>query len=441
MKNKVIETIEKFNLINNGDNIIVALSGGADSVCLLYALISLKEKYNINISAAHLNHQLRGHESVRDYEFVKTLCEKLNVPLFYKEVDINALSKETKQSTELCGRNARYEFFNELSNKHNAKIATAHTASDNLETIIYNIARGTSINGLKGIVPKRNYIIRPLININREEVEVYCKENSISYVTDSTNLLDDYTRNKIRHHAVPVLKEINPNAETSASCLSEDAMEISEFLGNCATEALNNSKLENTDCYDCNILKTYPKIIQKQAVIFLCRKLDINNLTRKHIEIMVDILNNGGELDLNGDFKAVSSQNMFRILKLDKSANEFEPLELTENLNFIFANKNYTISLKEINSTEKLVDNSEFEIKPVFRQRNSGDFIDFPKRNIKKSLKKFLIEEKVPKETRDKLLVLAVGSQVLWLEGFGFFKNIDFNGKSIEITVTNVEKI
>lgn len=441
MKNKVIETIEKFNLINNGDNIIVALSGGADSVCLLYALISLKEKYNINISAAHLNHQLRGHESVRDYEFVKTLCEKLNVPLFYKEVDINALSKETKQSTELCGRNARYEFFNELSNKHNAKIATAHTASDNLETIIYNIARGTSINGLKGIVPKRNYIIRPLININREEVEVYCKENSISYVTDSTNLLDDYTRNKIRHHAVPVLKEINPNAETSASCLSEDAMEISEFLGNCATEALNNSKLENTDCYDCNILKTYPKIIQKQAVIFLCRKLDINNLTRKHIEIMVDILNNGGELDLNGDFKAVSSQNMFRILKLDKSANEFELLELTENLNFIFANKNYTISLKEINSTEKLVDNSEFEIKPVFRQRNSGDFIDFPKRNIKKSLKKFLIEEKVPKETRDKLLLLAVGSQVLWLEGFGFFKNIDFNGKSIEITVTNVEKI
>lgn len=441
MKNKVIETIEKFNLINNGDNIIVALSGGADSVCLLYVLISLKEKYNINISAAHLNHQLRGHESVRDYEFVKTLCEKLNVPLFYKEVDINALSKETKQSTELCGRNARYEFFNELSNKHNAKIATAHTASDNLETIIYNIARGTSINGLKGIVPKRNYIIRPLININREEVEVYCKENSISYVTDSTNLLDDYTRNKIRHHAVPVLKEINPNAETSASYLSEDAMEISEFLENCALEVLDNSKLENTDCYDCDILKTYPKIIQKQAVIFLCRKLDINNLTRKHIEIMVDILNNGGELDLNGDFKAVSSQNMFRILKLDKSVSEFEPLELTENLNFIFANKNYTISLKEINSTEKLVDNSELEIKPVLRQRNSGDFIDFPKRNIKKSLKKFLIEEKVPKETRDKLLVLAVGSQVLWLEGFGFFKDIDFNDKSIEITVTNVEKI
>ena len=234
MRNKVIKTIEKYNLINNGDNIIVALSGGADSVSLLYVLISLKEQYNLTVSAAHLNHQLRGEESVRDYNFVKNLCNSLDIKLFYKEVDINALSKETKESTELCGRNARYDFFQQLSNEHNAKIATAHTASDNLETVIYNIARGTSINGLKGIVPKRNYIIRPLINVNREDVENFCTENSISYVNDSTNFLDDYTRNKIRHNVIPVLKNINSNAETSATYLSEDAFEVTELFENMA---------------------------------------------------------------------------------------------------------------------------------------------------------------------------------------------------------------
>ena len=435
MRNKVIKTIEKYNLINNGDNIIVALSGGADSVSLLYVLISLKEQYNLTVSAAHLNHQLRGEESVRDYNFVKNLCNILNIKLFYKEVDINALSKETKESTELCGRNARYDFFQQLSNEHNAKIATAHTASDNLETVIYNIARGTSINGLKGIVPKRNYIIRPLINVNREDVENFCTENSISYVNDSTNFLDDYTRNKIRHNVIPVLKNINSNAETSATYLSEDAFEVTELLENMASEALENSKKENKDCYDTNILKTYPKVIQKYAVIFLCRKIGINNITRKQIEIMVDILNTSGEIDLNSGYKAVSSQNMFRIIKQEVLEKNFEPVELTDDLKFNFAGKCYEFSYKENNSCENIDDYSFLEQKLVIRQRKAGDFINFPKRNITKSLKKFLIEEKIPKESRDNLLMVACDSEILWLEGYGFFKTIKIGDKILKITV------
>lgn len=435
MKNKVIKTIEKYNLINNGDNIIVALSGGADSVSLLYILISLKEQYNINISAVHLNHQLRGEESIRDYNFVKNLCQSLGIQLFYKEVDINALSKETKQSTELCGRNARYEFFQQLSIEHNAKIATAHTASDNLETVIYNIARGTSINGLKGIVPKRNYIIRPLINVNREEVEAFCSDNSIAYVNDSTNFLDDYARNKIRHNVIPVLKDINLNAENSATFLSEDAFEVTEFLENLAVEALESSKKENKSCYDANVLKSYPKVIQKYAVIFLCRKLGINSITRKQIEIMIDILNSSGEVDLNSEYKAVSSQNMFRIIKQEQLENNFQPIELTHNMKIFFAGKCYEISYEENYSCDNIIDYSLLEQKLVLRQRNAGDFINFPKRNIKKSLKKFLIEEKVPKELRDNLLLIACGSEILWLEGYGFFKSIKNGDTILKITV------
>lgn len=438
MKNKVIKTIEKYNLINNGDNIVVALSGGADSVSLLFVLISLKEQYNLNIFAVHLNHKLRGAESQRDMDFVKDLCKKFNVELFIKEVDINAMAKETKQSIELCGRLARYSLFQELSNKYNAKVATAHTASDNLETLIYNISRGTSINGLKGIVPKRNYIIRPLIEVTRQEIEQYCAENSIEYVTDSTNNCDDYTRNKIRHRVVPVLKELNPSVENSAQDLSNDADEVVEFLQKSASDAINNSIIENTNCYDCSVLKKYPKIIQKQAIISICKNAGVENLTRKHIEILTEILNSKGELDLNGDFKAVSSQNMFRIISVNQQNQDFTPVFLTENMSVKYIDKVYEISFVENKQPclENMEDCSFEEIKPVLRQRVSGDYIDFPKRNIKKSLKKFLIEEKVPKEIRDKMLLVAVDSQVIWLEGFGFFQNImDNQGRFLNIDV------
>ncbi len=438
MKNKVIKTIEKYNLVNNGDNIVVALSGGADSVSLLYVLISLKEQYNLSISAVHLNHKLRGAESQRDMDFVKDLCNKLNVELFVKEVDINAMAKETKQSVELCGRLARYNLFQELSNKYNAKVATAHTASDNLETLIYNISRGTSINGLKGIVPKRNYIIRPLIDVTRQEIEVYCEENSFDYVTDSTNNCDDYTRNKIRHRVVPVLKELNPSVEISALDLSSDAGEIVEFLQKSASDAINNSIIENTNCYDCSVLKKYPKIIQKQAVISICKNAGVENLNRKHIEILTEILNSKGELDLNGDFKAVSSQNMFRIISVNHQNQDFTPVLLTENMTVNYIDKTFEISFVENNQPilETTEDYSLIKIKPILRQRTSGDYINFPNRNIKKSLKKFLIEEKVPKENRDKLLLVAVNSQVIWLEGFGFFQNFrDNQGRFLNIDV------
>ena len=178
-----------------------------NSTALLSVFVSLKEKYNLSIYAAHINHNIRGDEAKRDENFCKILCEKFNAELFIKSVDVPTLAKTAEKfSEELCGRNVRYAFFEELSQKFCAKIATAHTASDNAETLIFNIARGASLAGLSAIPPKRGNIIRPLIELSRGDIESYCEENNLEYVTDSTNLADDYTRNYIRHNIIPCLK-------------------------------------------------------------------------------------------------------------------------------------------------------------------------------------------------------------------------------------------
>ncbi|MCH5300827.1 MAG: tRNA lysidine(34) synthetase TilS [Ruminococcus sp.] len=426
MKNKILSAINKYRMISNGDTVIVALSGGADSVCLLYSLVSLKEQFNLTIKAAHVNHLLRGEESQRDMNFVKDLCKELDIELFVKAIDVLYLSKTLKQSTELCGRNVRYEFFEELSIQHNAKIATAHTASDNLETLIYNISRGTSINGLKGIIPKRNNIIRPLIFVTRQEIEDFCKNNNLKFVTDSTNNTDEYTRNKIRHNVVPVLKDINNSVENSSTALSQDVIEVNEFLDNYAESVLKKAELKCQDsiCYNISEITSQMLLIQRQCIFKILNNNSINNLTRTHINLCADILINGGEVDLNGEFKAVSSQNMFRIIKTNIKNNNLSKINLNIDKPIQFGEKEISVKIVECFDIKdkNILDYNVIEKNPVFRFRKSGDFITLPKRNVTKSLKKFLIEEKIPKENRDKLLVLANGSEILWIEGYGVSK-------------------
>ena len=205
MNNLVLHTIENHGMLQKNDRVIVALSGGADSVTLLDILNSVKEKYNLTIFLAHINHGLRGDEADRDENFCRELSQKYNAEIFVKKANVKELAKQQKISEELCGRNVRYSFFEELADKLNAKIATAHTASDNAETLLFNIARGSSVAGVASIPPIRGRIIRPLIEVTRTRIEQYCSEHNLNYVTDSTNLTDDYTRNNIRHNVIPLL--------------------------------------------------------------------------------------------------------------------------------------------------------------------------------------------------------------------------------------------
>mgnify|MGYP002185705227 CR=1 FL=1 len=207
--NKVKAFVIENKLIQNGDRVLVALSGGPDSVCLLNILYELKKDFNIEIAAAHVNHMLRGEDSDKDEEYVIELCNKIGIPSYIKRVDINAYSAENKMSSEMAGRKVRYDFFEEVmkNGKYN-KIATAHNANDQAETIIFRLIRGSGLEGLGGIKAYRdNKIIRPILCLDREEVEEYIRKENLNPRIDKTNFEKIYNRNKIRLDILPYIKE------------------------------------------------------------------------------------------------------------------------------------------------------------------------------------------------------------------------------------------
>ena len=418
MNKTFIQTIEKYKLLQNGDKVIVALSGGADSVTLLDMLNSVKEIYNLTIYASHINHGLRGEEADRDENFCKILCKKYNTELFVKKADIKILAKEQKISEELCGRNVRYSYFEELSQNLSAKIATAHTASDNIETLLFNITRGSSVTGAGAITPKRGNIIRPLIMLTREDIEQYCEQNNLEYVTDSTNLTDDYTRNKIRHQVIPVLKQINPQLELSAFHFSESARETAEYINIQTEKAIENAKCEYG--YNCKSLLNNSNAILKNAVSLICKKHSGITPEYKHIELILEVLHNNGAVSIGNGYNAVSKQGILRIIGNVENEN-CNPILLKGDTTF----NNYTIK----------IDNSLSENKITLRTRNNTDKFTYFKRNITKPLRKVMNEMKIPSELRDNLILIAEDETVLWCELIGYSKQGEHYKKSNQLLI------
>lgn len=417
MNNQFIRTVEKYSMLKNGDSVIVALSGGADSVALLDILNSAKEKYNLTLYAVHINHGLREAESIRDEDFCKALCKDYLIKLFVRHENVAELAKKNKISEELCGRNVRYSVFEELSNELSAKVATAHTASDNAETLLFNITRGASLGGVGAIPPVRGYIIRPLIECTRAQIEQYCREKNLSYVTDSTNLTDDYTRNKIRHNVIPALRDINPAFENSALRLSENAREISDYLSVMTDKAVTDSRCKYG--YDCKKLLSNHSAIIKNAVAVLCRRCADFSAEQRHIELIVDIMKNGGAVNLSEKYSAVSKQGILRFIS-DKEESQLKEIRLRDKIEFEFCGKIFRVT-KDNSDKENINSvNADFtEKNAVFRTRQSKDLFTYPKRKVTKPLRKVMNEMKIPSERRDKSVVLAVDNVILWCEGVG----------------------
>lgn len=391
-------------MLSVGDSVIVALSGGADSVSLLHIMKRLGERLELNIYAAHLNHKIRGEEADRDERFCKILCKNYNVELFTKSVDIPTLAKQRKLSEELCGRFERYRFFDELSQKLGAKVATAHTASDNAETVLFNLIRGTGLRGMSGIAPVRDNIIRPLIYVTRDEVEAYCKENDLDYVTDSTNLSNDYTRNKIRHNIVSTCREINPNFERNIAQNSALTRNVNSFLELKSVEAEKLIKVQNG--YSCDKITSLPNGLCYELLYFLLKKNNIEADYRT-IDLLSQAVANHTDLDINNKTSALCTQGVLRFIKKDNKP-EFSDKELNGTLSIEYNGKNYSFTELKLESNI------------VIRTRRAGDTFTFKNRKITKTLKKLLIEQKIPKEKRDTLLLAASDSTVLWLEGVGY---------------------
>lgn len=222
-----IEYIQTYDLLPRGSHVLCALSGGRDSVYLLYRLLEWAKERELTVSAAHYNHHLRGEESDRDEQFVRQLCESLQVPLYVDGGDVSGFAKENGLGVEEAARTLRYTFLEQARTTCGADvIATAHHADDLAETMLFQLARGAGTKGLSGIPPRRGNIVRPILMVTRQEIDAYLESNGSSYVEDSTNALDDGSRNLIRHHVIPMLQQINPefvrHAARSAMLLRED---------------------------------------------------------------------------------------------------------------------------------------------------------------------------------------------------------------------------
>lgn len=299
---KLLKTIQKYNLIQKQDKIVIGVSGGPDSMCLLDSLYCLKEKLGIEIVVAHVNHMIRK-EAEEETAYVKKYCNKHDIPCYIKKVEVIALAKEQKLGTEEMGRKIRYDFFIEVAKKAGAnKIATAHNANDNAETVFMNILRGSGISGLKGIELKRNLqdveVIRPLRECTRNEIEQYCKEQKLNPKIDSSNLENDYTRNKIRNIVIPYLqKEFNPNIIKGLNRLSDLALEEEEYFSEIVVKQYESLKIGENEKEIILNLKEFnllPKVIKEKLLLYTINKKagSIQGIGKIHIEDIIQLCQN-----------------------------------------------------------------------------------------------------------------------------------------------------
>ena len=302
MKNKVLETIQKYKLIENNDKIVLGVSGGPDSIAMLNILNDIKNDDNINLNfsivVAHINHLIR-EEAKQDEEYVKEFCKERNIEFYSKSIDVRKIANTNKIGTEEAGRNVRYEFFDEVLIKTNSnKIAIAHNKNDKIETIIMHILRGSGINGLKGIEPKREKYIRPLIECERNQIEEYCQKENLNPRIDKTNFENIYTRNKIRNVVIPYIKkEFNENIINTMDRFSNLITEEDKYIENQVKDIFNDIKLEENENQVVLQLKLFnlqEKVIKSRLILYTITRIfgSANGIEKIHIEDIIKLCNN-----------------------------------------------------------------------------------------------------------------------------------------------------
>ena len=292
MEEKILKTIKKYNLIKDGDKIVVGVSGGPDSITLLDLLLKLKNQNIIkfDIVVCHINHMIR-EEATSDEEYVKEYCNKHNIECFVKRAEVEEIAKQNKMGTEETGRKIRYDFFYEILEKTKSnKIATAHNANDNAETVLMNIIRGCGTSGLKGIEANNKQLIRPLIECSRKEIEEYCKQNNLNPRIDKTNFENDYTRNKIRNMLIPYIVE-GINRLSSLSKQENDYLEKETQKAYISiVEEITNTSIS----LDLKKFNSLEKVIKSRVVLYTINELfkTKNGIEKKHIEDIIKLCSN-----------------------------------------------------------------------------------------------------------------------------------------------------
>ena len=428
MYNKVIETIKKFNMLNNGENVVVGLSGGADSCALTHILARLSEKMDLHITAVHINHGIRGEEAERDERSAEEFCRRLNIEFIAYHCDIPSEAAKRGIGEEEAGRLVRYEKFYETAGKKNgAKTAVAHNMNDKAETLIMNLCRGAGIKGLAGIKPVGGSIIRPLIFCTRDEIEKYCDDNNIEYCTDSTNLQNEYTRNKIRNILLPWLSEnINPAARMNMANASELLREEEEYLESKAQEQYKKLLKDSGDGFvslNADGLASEHGVIRRRVLRIALRSLrpDMRDFGRKHTESAEDILmgDTGRRISLPGGITVSKGYGLINILydreKQGAFCYDIEPGKkyfIKETESYVLLSLNEEKNIKNaVNICTKKIDYDKIKDKIQLRTRQTGDFISI--KNGRKKIKDIFIDDKIPSDKRDSYPLLVCGKSVI----------------------------
>lgn len=434
---KFHDTVGKYSMFSDADNVVVGFSGGADSVCLLHLLHKFQKEFTYNLVAVHVNHGIRGEEANKDALFAEAFCKERCIPFKLVKIDCISLADKSNSSLEEAGRKARYEAFNSLCSPC-SKIATAHNQNDNAETLIFNLSRGTSLKGACGIPYVRENIIRPLLDCSRDEIEGYCKENGLSFVTDSTNLSDEYSRNKIRHNVLPVMNELNSDYLNKVTQFCNDCTDVVEFLEvYCETQLKNATIKEN--CYDAKLIYSFNKTVSTRVLISAFSKFSDCTLDRFQILSLYNLLSKGGRFQIKNEIFAEVKQGKLRFFDISKSVVNQEKVHVSVPFDISFnnfsieadfaKNSNFVNSL----SLDNLIDCDKIVGNLCLRNRLSGDKITLRKRNVTKTLKKLFCEANVPVETRDNFPVLCDENGVVWVYGFGVDKRCEVTSSSDNI--------
>lgn len=428
MKTKVRETLEKHNMLQSGAAVIVGLSGGADSVALAHCLYSLSEAYNISLLAAHVNHCLRGEEADSDEASVRDFCARYNIPLKVLKIDVHSLARQSGEGTEECGRRVRYAFFEELSEDfENAKIATAHTLSDSIETVLFHIARGSGLKGLVGIPPVRGNIIRPLINCTREEIEKYCADNALSFVTDSTNADTVYARNYVRHLIVPHFYHLNPAFDKAAGRLQSALSEDEAYLSLTARAELEGLTV-SAGKYDAEKLKRLHPAILNRVIFLILQENSGFEADSCQIKKMQKVIFSGGAEQLSGEkFVRVRKRRLEFYVKTDedKSFNQEIFVGMNElssgTLKITVYNDKNSLKKQFVNKNllTNVIDCDKIIGKMIVRTRQAGDSYRLFSGGCTKTLKKLYNEKGIAPEKRSVIPVVCDDCGIVWVYGCG----------------------
>lgn len=458
---RVSEYMQEHHMVEDGQKIVVGVSGGADSMGLLTVLSELAGVFHYSLVVVHVNHGIRGKEADADQSYVENVCRDQGIPCYSFHVDLKRFARKEAMSEEEAGRYYRYQCFEKVRKEVGGdRIAVAHQQEDACETILFNIFRGTGLKGLAGIPPVRDVIIRPLLCVRRRDIEQYLREKGISWRTDETNLTDAYTRNRIRHYVIPYVEEhINSAAGQHIQEMAGLLRDISAYLDRQAEAAFDQCVVVGRDPV-CAIhgptFRELDVVIQREV---LRRAIGVaagqlKDVDREHIEMIRGLLdkNVGRRYHLPYQLQAVRTYegiSIKRELHTQEKSSGNMCIDVKVPGVYILPGTDVTVefSVKDafkneeipVNRYTKWFDYDKIRNTMSVRTRENGDYITLDGQGHRKLLKRWMIDEKIPREEREKMLLLADGSHILWIVGHRISDNYKVTDTTKRVLVAKIK--